>query len=114
MASRQQYDDPASQPLFGESHPQDRMCNLVVASLTGIIVAVTIVSAFVFPKWPPKGVNIFFAVVMLFIGGSHLMLIYWYRQGDLDPKFRRLIFYNAFTMIMLCVVGNLYLHNVNT
>lgn len=38
--------------------------------------------------------------------------IYWYRQGDLEPKFLRMIFYNAFTMVLLCVCGNLYIHNV--
>lgn len=112
MATRKDYDDPAARPLFGETHPQDRVCNLVVASFTGIIVAVTLVSAFVFPHWPPNGINIFFAVVMMFIGFSHLLLIYWYRQGDLEPKFLRMIFYNAFTMILLCIVGNLYIHNV--
>ena len=38
--------------------------------------------------------------------------IFWYRQGDLEPKFLRMIFYNAFTMILLCICGNLYIHNV--
>ncbi|KAL4227145.1 hypothetical protein ACF0H5_015118 [Mactra antiquata] len=112
MSLRKDYEDPAARPLFGETHPQDRICNLVLASVTGILVAVTLVSAFIFPKWPPNGINIFFAVAMSFIGVSHLIVIYWYRQGDLEPKFLRLIFYNAFTMILLCVVGNLYIHNI--
>ncbi|XP_053377970.1 transmembrane protein 243-like isoform X1 [Mercenaria mercenaria] len=91
---------------------KDRVCNLVVATFTGILVVVTLVSAFIFPHWPPNGINIFFAVVMVFVGFAHLLLIFWYRQGDLEPKFLRLIFYNAFTMILLCIVGNLYIHNV--
>ena len=32
-------------------------------------------SAFVFPGWPPNAINIFFAVVMLLIALSHLMLV---------------------------------------
>lgn len=115
MASAQNgplYDDPASKPLFGEHRPKERVLNLVIACVTGILVAVTLVSAFVFPHWPPNAINIFFAVVMLLIALSHLLLIYWYRQGDLDPKFLRMIFFNTFTMILLCVCGNLYIHNV--
>lgn len=107
------YDDPASKPLFGEHRPKDRVLNLVVACITGILVAVTLVSAFVFPQGQPlNAINIFFAVVMLLVALSHLLLIYWYRQGDLDPKFLRMIFFNTFTMILLCVCGNLYIHNV--
>ncbi|WAR25958.1 TM243-like protein [Mya arenaria] len=66
--------------VYPSSPFKDRICNLVLASFTGILVAVT--------------------------------LIYWYRQGDLEPKFLRLIFYNAFTMILLCICGNLYIHNI--
>lgn len=112
MASRT-YEDPAMRPLFGEPRPTERVGNLVVGVSTCILVAVTMISAFVFPHWPPNGINIFFAVVIFFIGCSHVLLIYWYRQGDLEPKFRRLIFFNALTMILLCVCGNLYIHNVD-
>lgn len=41
-----------------------------------------------------------------------ILQIFWYRQGDLEPKFRRMIIYNAFTIILLCVCGNLYFHNI--
>eukprot|EP00117_Sycon_ciliatum_P035574 scpid92796/ scgid26935/ Transmembrane protein C7orf23 len=36
--------------------------------------------------------------------------IIWYREGDLDPKFRRFIYFNAFTTILLCIAGNLFFH----
>ncbi|XP_060075414.1 transmembrane protein 243-like [Ylistrum balloti] len=106
------YDDPAARPLFGDPQPRDRMLNLVVAVFTSIIVAVTLISAFVFPNWPPGGTNVFFAVIIVLICASHLLLIYWYRQGDLEPKFRTMIIYNAFTIILLCVCGNLYIHEI--
>ncbi|CAH3112838.1 unnamed protein product [Pocillopora meandrina] len=41
---------------------------------------------------------------------SELTLIYWYRQGDVDPKFRKLIYFNSFTTILLCICANVYYH----
>uniref|UniRef100_A0A6I8N903 Transmembrane protein 243 n=1 Tax=Ornithorhynchus anatinus TaxID=9258 RepID=A0A6I8N903_ORNAN len=51
-----------NRPLFGETSARDRIINLVVGSLTSLLVVVTLISAFVFPQLPPKPVNIFFAV----------------------------------------------------
>jgi len=36
--------------------------------------------------------------------------IYWYRQGDMDDKFKKLIYYNAFCLALLCVCANIYFH----
>ena len=41
---------------------QDRIINLVVGSLTSLLILVTLIGAFVFPQLPPKPLNIFFAV----------------------------------------------------
>ncbi|XP_066489394.1 transmembrane protein 243 isoform X2 [Tiliqua scincoides] len=80
-------------PLFGETSPRDRIINLAVGSVTSLLLIVTLISAFVFPQLPPKP-------------------IYWYRQGDLEPKFRNLIYYILFSIIMLCICANLYFHEV--
>uniref|UniRef100_A0A670HY81 Transmembrane protein 243 n=1 Tax=Podarcis muralis TaxID=64176 RepID=A0A670HY81_PODMU len=72
---------------------QDRIINLAVGSVTSLLLIVTLISAFVFPQLPPKP-------------------IYWYRQGDLEPKFRNLIYYILFSIIMLCICANLYFHEV--
>ena len=106
------YDDSPERPLFGEPQPRDRMLNLIVGVFTSIAVAVTLVSAFIFPPGKINGVNVFFACVTFLICGSHLCLIYWYRQGDLEPKFRKMIIYNAFSIILLCICGNLYIHGI--
>ncbi|XP_067683401.1 transmembrane protein 243-like [Haliotis asinina] len=108
---RRGYEDPAEKPLFGEPRPVDRVLNLVVGSFTGLVVLVTLVGAFA-AKWPINGVNVFFACVIVLICGSHLVLIYWYRQGDLEPRFRSMIYYNAFSIILLCVCGNLYIYGI--
>lgn len=34
--------------------------------------------------------------------------VYWYRQGELDPKFRKLLIYNGVVLILLCLCANLY------
>ncbi|XP_053109780.1 transmembrane protein 243 isoform X2 [Hemicordylus capensis] len=82
-----------NRPLFGETSPRDRVINLAVGSVTSLLLIVTLISAFVFPQLPPKP-------------------IYWYRQGDLEPKFRNLIYYILFSIIMLCICANLYFHEV--
>ncbi|OXB58554.1 hypothetical protein ASZ78_007093 [Callipepla squamata] len=53
-------------------------------------------------------------IISLVAGGLTfvLLVIYWYQQGDLEPKFRSLIYYILFSIIMLCVCANLYFHEV--
>ncbi len=33
---------------------------------------------------------------------------YWYRRGELEPKFRTMIYYNAVVTILLCIAANMY------
>ncbi|XP_066836853.1 transmembrane protein 243 isoform X2 [Anser cygnoides] len=91
---------------------RDRIINLVVGGLTSLLLVVTLISAFVFPQLPPKPVNVFFAFCISLCCISAGILIYWYRQGDLEPKFRNLIYYILFSIAMLCVCANLYFHEV--
>lgn len=101
-----------NRPLFGETSAKDRIINLVVGGLTSLLILVTLISAFVFPQLPPKPLNIFFAVCISLSSITACILIYWYRQGDLEPKFRNLIYYILFSIIMLCICANLYFHDV--
>ncbi|XP_078530320.1 transmembrane protein 243 [Lissotriton helveticus] len=101
-----------NRPLFGETSARDRIINLVVGGLTSLLVVVTFISAFVFPHLSPKPVNVFFAVCILLSSLSALILIFWYRQGDLEPKFRNLIYYISFCIVLLCICANLYFHDV--
>ncbi|EHA97329.1 hypothetical protein GW7_15123 [Heterocephalus glaber] len=90
----------------------DRIINLVVGGFTCLLILVTLISAFVFPHLPPKPLNVFFAVCISLSSATACILIYWYRQGDLEPKFRSLIYYILFSIIMLCICANLYFHDV--
>ncbi|XP_053506409.1 transmembrane protein 243b [Ictalurus furcatus] len=101
-----------NRPLFGETSARDRIINLIIGGLATLLMIVTIISAFVFPALPPKPLNIFFAVCILLMSGSVVVLIYWYRQGDLEPKFRNLIYYMLCSIVLLCICANLYFHDV--
>uniref|UniRef100_A0A2D4FE77 Transmembrane protein 243 n=1 Tax=Micrurus corallinus TaxID=54390 RepID=A0A2D4FE77_MICCO len=101
-----------NRPLFGETSPRDRIINFAVGIVASLLLLVTLISAFVFPHLPPKPVNIFFAFCISLTCVSAGILIYWYRQGDLEPKFRNLIYYILFSIIMLCICANLYFHEV--
>lgn len=43
---------------------------------------------------------------------SQPLQIVWYRQGDLEPKFRNLIYYMLVSIVLLCLCANLYFHDV--
>ncbi|XP_031671387.1 transmembrane protein 243b [Oncorhynchus tshawytscha] len=98
--------------LFGETSARDRAINLVVGGLTSLLVVVTVISSFLFPSLPPWPLNVFLAFCILLTCGSAMVLIVWYRQGDLDPKFRKLIYYMLASIMLLCLCANLYYHDV--
>uniref|UniRef100_A0A452FT75 Transmembrane protein 243 n=1 Tax=Capra hircus TaxID=9925 RepID=A0A452FT75_CAPHI len=100
-----------NRPLFGETSAKV-ILELLLRPNTLLFIQVTLISAFVFPQLPPKPLNIFFAVCISLSSITACILIYWYRQGDLEPKFRNLIYYILFSIIMLCICANLYFHDV--
>ncbi|KAL0964886.1 hypothetical protein UPYG_G00273900 [Umbra pygmaea] len=101
-----------NRPLFGETSVRDKAINLLVGGLTTLLVVVTVISSFLFPSLPPWPLNVFFAFCILLTCGSVMVLIVWYRQGDLEPKFRKLIYYMLASIVLLCLCANLYFHNV--
>ncbi|KAF4101190.1 hypothetical protein G5714_017622 [Onychostoma macrolepis] len=102
----------ADNALFGETLTRHTAVNLAIGGLTSLFVLVTVISSFVFPTPPPTALNIFFVVCIIMICSSLLVLIFWYRQGDLDPKFCGLIYYSVGLIILLCLCANLYFHDV--
>ncbi|GFY52075.1 transmembrane protein 243 [Trichonephila inaurata madagascariensis] len=97
-------------PLFGVSKWRDRVVNTSFAVLTSLIVSVTVISAFIFPHWPPLVLNVFFAVCISLMCMSHITLIHWYNEGGVDPKFRILIYFNTVLILLFCVCANCYYH----
>ncbi|XP_056280826.1 transmembrane protein 243b [Pseudoliparis swirei] len=101
-----------NRPLFGETSARDRIINLAVGGFTSLVVLTTVISSFVFPSLPPRPLNVFFAACILLTCGSAIVLIVWYRQGDLEPKFRNLIYFMLASIVLLCLCANLYFHDV--
>ena len=60
--------------------------------------------------WGPTGITGIYGEKLCFtiIYCIVVTQVYWYRQGELDPKFRKLLIYNAFVLIVLCICANLY------
>lgn len=98
--------DGLDRPLFGEARPRDKYINYTIGAFTLIFVLVTVAGAIIKDHKP---YNIMFSGAILLVCLSELVLIFWYRQGDLDPKFRKLIYYNAFTIILLCIVAMMFI-----
>lgn len=111
MSTYEAVDSP-DVPLFGagERSSTARVVNVVVGFVTVFIVIITMISAFVFDNNSSRGLNITLTFVIAMICASHVLLIIWYRQGDVDPKFKRLIYYNALCITLLCICANIYFH----
>lgn len=101
-------------PLFGEQHPRDRALNIVISVVAVLIVLSTLLSAVFYQSSSLSRVlNVSLALVVLMVCGGNIMLVWWYRQGDVDPKFRKLIYFNAITIILLCVCADFYIFKDN-
>lgn len=60
-----------------------------------------------------KFVNFLALAVIVSLASSHILLINWYRTGDLDPKFRTKLFWDSLNLCLICIVVILYYFNVN-
>ena len=115
-----------TQPLFGETKRGYKALNIVVAVVTTIMVLFTVVmgilSSVFFsnhdkcrrlgytsgPRFCVSGVDVVMCFVIILELIPEVALAFWYRRGELEPKFRTLIYYNAVITILLCLVANFY------
>eukprot|EP00041_Stephanoeca_diplocostata_P030124 m.902697 g.902697 ORF g.902697 m.902697 type:complete len:116 (+) comp23692_c0_seq3:266-613(+) len=109
MASSNYYD--ATVPLFGDDSTQVRTMDLAFAAVNIIFVIVTL--ALSFTRVEANRENIFFGIVLILVTTPVVVLVLWFRRGDLHPKFRYLIAYMMTTNILLCMsgMGYIYFHN---
>ncbi|XP_003736971.1 transmembrane protein 243 [Galendromus occidentalis] len=94
-------------PLFNDSSPRERYLHYGLAAVTSVLVFVTLCLAF-FYNIPPDGRHIYFSFVLIIMCLLHCILIHWYRQGDVDPKFRTYIYGNTVIIILLSISGITY------
>ena len=76
--------------------------------MTVLVVAVTL--GLSFSRGEVETIHIFFGVTIIFLSLPELVLVRWFRQGNLDPKFRYLIGYQMVTIILICVCAIVYFY----
>lgn len=95
---------PVDRPLFDESNVRERRIHVLIAIFTVILVLITLILAFFYSVHPPCGRHIYFALCILCLCFTHVILIHWYREGNvLDPKFRKLIYANTVIIVLFCI-----------
>ena len=95
-------------PLFGDSTSQkDRIISIGLSAACVLLIIVLTGTLF----FKLSFINTAALLIVFSITGSHAVLIYWYRLGDLDPKFRLLLIWNSINIVVLCITMLLYYHN---
>lgn len=98
---------PTQMPLFNDSSPRERYLHYVMSGLTAAVVFVTLALAY-FYQMPPDARHIYFSFCLIMMCLMHCILVHWYRQGDVDPKFRTYIYGNTAVIVLFCVSGISY------
>ncbi len=86
--------------LFGEIRQRDKVICIVLTLITLAMLLACLIFGLTQPK---PMLNLFFTLTIATFCVSELILIFWYRRGELDPKFRYLICYNAICIIFMCI-----------
>ena len=86
--------------LFGEIRRRDKIIVFILTFVTLIMFSTCFIIGMIEPK---RLLNFFFTLCISTFCFSELIIIFWYRRGELDPKFRYLICYNAICIIALCI-----------
>eukprot|EP00048_Salpingoeca_helianthica_P002386 m.56884 g.56884 ORF g.56884 m.56884 type:complete len:110 (+) comp12067_c0_seq3:1265-1594(+) len=100
--------DEAAFPLFGEDSYKKRLIDLLFGVVTIVCVLATIVIAFT--RGATEVINIVFGIIIILISAPQLVLVFWFRNGDLGPKFRYLIVYMMFAIMLLCACAIVYFY----
>eukprot|EP00035_Acanthoeca_spectabilis_P022825 m.446021 g.446021 ORF g.446021 m.446021 type:complete len:120 (+) comp19301_c0_seq1:193-552(+) len=93
----------ATVPLFGEETTAVKTFDVAFGVVTVVFVIVTL--ALLFSRSGTSNVDVFFGVVLILVTIPQVILVLWFRRGDLHPKFRWLIAYMMVTVILLCMCG---------
>jgi len=104
--SYQSYNE-MDQPLFGETNRKIKYVNVVLAVITSLTVLAVVISVFVHLVVS----NLLLVIVILLNGISNILLIYWYQEGNLTPKYRTLIYFNTVVILLFCIVALIIIFN---
>jgi len=97
--SYQSYNE-MDQPLFGESNRKIKYVNIALGVITSLTLLAVLISVFVHVVVQ----YVVLVVVIVMNGVSNILLIYWYQEGNLTPKYRSMIYYNTVVTQLFCIV----------
>ncbi|CAF1015325.1 unnamed protein product [Adineta ricciae] len=99
------YTDLTDHPLFGETKSRDRISFIIITVVTTAFVLTTFGSIFFFNHIKPTFICLSICLILLL--ASHLCLAFWYRSGDLEPRFRNMLYFNTGVIILFCICANI-------
>lgn len=94
-------------PLFGEEKQKLKWINYVIAALVAFVVLFTLVVSFV-KGLSASYVHVFTGFVVVLSTIPIIVLGRWYRNGELDPKFKILIYYMCAMVVLMSCAANIY------
>ncbi|KAJ1935345.1 hypothetical protein FBU59_005416 [Linderina macrospora] len=96
------------EPLFGGTSRRDLAIERFGSLYTVVVSMLTLVLALVRGVQTGVALHALLGVCVVLFAAVQVQLIRWYRLGDLEPKFRFIIFAMAAALTMLCMVASLY------
>eukprot|EP00162_Nutomonas_longa_P003852 comp14618_c0_seq1/m.21266 comp14618_c0_seq1/g.21266 ORF comp14618_c0_seq1/g.21266 comp14618_c0_seq1/m.21266 type:complete len:165 (-) comp14618_c0_seq1:29-523(-) len=99
-------DSTAETPLYGErSQSRHTFYWLTGVLCTGLTVATALCLCIKGLKHPEHFV---LAAAVIFLNCLWALIIKWYRNGDLDPKFKTYTWALGFATVLVCIAGIMY------
>eukprot|EP01120_Amphizonella_sp_Union-15-10_P001543 TRINITY_DN11700_c0_g1_i2.p1 TRINITY_DN11700_c0_g1~~TRINITY_DN11700_c0_g1_i2.p1 ORF type:complete len:147 (-),score=14.22 TRINITY_DN11700_c0_g1_i2:121-561(-) len=97
-----------NEPLFGEQKPRAYLVGFLFTGilLVGCLVCIVISIVFSVKSSLPQHLA---STLLIVLTAIHLAILFkWYRRGDLDPKFKFLLFFSVFIVVLACVSDQIY------
>jgi len=96
-------------PLFDAERKNAQILEYGSAAVVVIFVAFSVIACFVIGIQRKAYEHFVFAILLVLTIGILAILVMWWRQGDLDPKFKWLMLFTAFVVIFSGVAANVYI-----
>jgi len=95
-------------PLFGEEKPISKWVTWIIAGIVAFVVAFSTIVGVVFGVINAVPQHFMLTCVLLCMTMILAVQYWWYRQGDLDPKFRFLLLGMVVVVILCAITLNAY------
>ncbi|KAJ1677142.1 hypothetical protein EV182_006783 [Spiromyces aspiralis] len=95
------------EPLFGGISRRDLMMERAVSGVVLTTACITVLMSLI-KGFVSSYVHILLGLVIAIFTYCEILLVKWYRIGDLEPKFKYMIAALAVGIVSLCLVANLY------